>query len=500
MKNKTLLCVTITTTAELKELRTMPLEVGLLEVRADSFEVNLSVIKNSTSAQLLFSLRSQLEGGKFTGNTQQRIQQLVEAVPHYDYIELEGARDLIPEILNFIPIEKRIIAWQGRPDTYENLKKRLCTFLETPAKQYKIVVQAKQTGDELSVVQLLKTFNRKDLIAYATGSIGAWTQPLSAFLGSPIVFALLKMDAENTNLIAKQLITDYNLPYIYPVEKIFGIIGTSVLDSVSPKLHNEGYRKSNLPFIYLPFYATSLQVFFDKVVKNTFLAIDFSGFTVVSPFKEASLCVASTTYGSDVYFSNASNSIVNQNKIGWTALSTDGFGIVDALNKMTVHWHQKNIAVIGCGGTGRTIVAALIRMNVKLTLINRTISKGQKVANMMKIPFVSLNNFYPADFDIIIHATPLGKNKGEVPFDLSKLKRESIVIDHVYSIHKETDLVQHCRLCGIEVIDGEEIARLQISHQFKQMTTVDIPQEKTAILTILNQKKDEQYTRIYTKR
>jgi 3-dehydroquinate dehydratase / shikimate dehydrogenase len=172
--------------------------------------------------------------------------------------------------------------------------------------------------------------------------------------------------------------------------------------------------------------------------------------------------------------SGASNILLHQNKTGWAAMSTDAMGVIDALNKTASGWQQKNIVVIGCGGTGRTIAAAFKKMFVKFTLVNRTITSGKKIAHAMGAPFIPMNSFNPSAFNIIIHATPVGKSKGEVPFDITFLKHDSVVIDHVYSLPEETDLVKYCRLCNIKVVNGVEMAALQIKHQFRFMTNLDM--------------------------
>jgi len=483
MNSRVILSASLSKSSQVQQLAELPVEISLVELRADTVEVNLRTIKDQTTCSLLFSLKSKAEGGEFAGSTETRIKTLIDASAYYDFIELEGEQDLVPEILNAIPANKRIIAWQGRPENYESLKKRFNKYLATPAKYYRLIVQAEKSGEELPVLQLLKSLNRNDLIAYATGPVGIWTQPLSAFLGSPVIPSSLD-PGSNRYFSPQQLIADYNLPHIYPVQKIFGIVGNPVFGSISPKLHNEAYRSLSLSYLYLPFHTGSLEEFFDGVVNGNNLPINISGLTVVSPFKEEGLKTAGSSQDPDVFVSRASNMLLNQNKTGWTAMSTDALGVIDALNKMSADWTKKNIVIIGCGGTGRTIAAAFKRMNVNVTLVNRTISKGQIFATALGLPFIALGAFNPAAFDIIIHATPLGKNKGEVPFDISLLRPDSLVIDHVYSLPEKTDLVKYCRLCNISVVDGIEMARLQIRHQFKQMTAAVMPDRLPGIKKI----------------
>jgi 3-dehydroquinate dehydratase/shikimate dehydrogenase len=479
MNTQVILSVTITEASQLHQVTALPVQAGLIEVRADLFNADTAAIKNSVSCPLLYTLKSKTEGGLFNGTAELRMQELINASDYFDFVELEAERDLVPEILNAIPPEKRIIAWQGGSESYEMLKKRFEKYLETAAKYYRLIITANKSGEELPVLQLLQAMNRNDLIAYAIGPIGIWTQPFSAFSGSPVVPSLSAVDNNHNYFSASQLIEDYDLPNIYPVKKIFGIAGNPVLGSVSPKLHNAAYRALNLPCLYLPFHSNSLQDFFDGIVNKFLLPVTLSGLTVVSPFKEAALETAGATEDPDVCISGASNILLNKHDDKWIAKSTDAQGVIDALNKMADNWQQKNIVVIGCGGTGRTIAAALKRSEIKFALVNRTGLTGSKVAKTLGVSFIPLAIFNPSFFDIIIHATPLGKNAGEVPFDITLLKQGSMVIDHVYSLHKETELVKYCRLCNISVVDGVEMASLQIRHQFKYLTGIEMPVIKT---------------------
>lgn len=465
-----IISISLTKITQLQYLPNLPAVVNLLEIRADVFEADFSMIKKLTNRRLLFSLKSQVEGGLFTGSQKQRIQRIITASCDYDLIALEGERDLISEILRVVPVEKRVITWQGEAESYDVLKQRFCRYVETPAKYYRLITEVNQSGDELPIVQLLKNIDRRDLIVYAVGKVGIWTQVLAPFLGSPLVPTCF---GDNENHLSPQaLIEDYNLPHVYSVKKIFGIVSHSSARYISSKLHNQFYQKLKLPYLYLPFCVHSLHNFFEKVVNNKVISLNFAGFTIISPFKEDCLQVADMNDDPDVAISKAANMIVKREEIGWMALSTDALGTIDALNKITMYWQHKSIAVIGCGGAGRTVASALKRMGIKITLVNRSIDKGLHIANNIGVSFKTLATFNPALFDIIIHATPVGKREKEVPFDVKKLNFYSIVIDYVYTLNSKTALVKYCHLHNIKVVDGKEIARLQINHQFKIMTGI----------------------------
>ena len=83
-----------------EELAALPAAVDWLEVRADLVgDQNASRLREHFRGRLLYTLRSATEGGGFIGSDEQRQRCLLEAAREYDLIDLEGNRDLVPELL-----------------------------------------------------------------------------------------------------------------------------------------------------------------------------------------------------------------------------------------------------------------------------------------------------------------------------------------------------------------------------------------------------------------
>ncbi|KAA1246572.1 type I 3-dehydroquinate dehydratase [Aquimarina sp. RZ0] len=469
MEKKINIVTTITRQDQLYNLHDLPLSVSLLEIRADLL-YNTQGIKNSTAIPLVYILRSKKEGGKFEGSKTERQLLLIEASYIYDYIELEGERDLIPELLDIIPAKKRRIAWYGAPKKYTALYQQVLKYLKTPANTYKIVVTATNHKDSTLIIRLLDAINNRQVIGYAVGKTAEWTQILAPFMGAPEVPSVMDYQDQSTPYFTpNQLIGDYGLPNVYRVEQLFGIVGNPVLGSISPSQHNSAYQKLGLPYLYLPFETRDFSSFMNEIMENNSIPIPLSGVTVVAPFKREGYMASKYNKGINNKVFGVCNGMIKKDQ-EWISFSTDASGAIAALELITTDWYQKSIAIIGCGGTGRTIAASLKKFTSEITLVNRTLAKGIEIAAAIKLPFIALHEFNAGNFDIIIHATPLGKHEEETPFELTDLKSDSIVIDHSYSLSKETALVRYCKLCNIKVIDGIEIARLQINQQFKFLT------------------------------
>lgn len=468
------IAISVTEPNQLDLLSTISAFVNITELRADLL-ARPELARNFTSTLLVYVLRSTEEGGNFKDYSK-RPQQLIKASTIFDFVELEGERDLIPEILNAIPAKKRRITWYGAAESFDELMNRAKRYLETPAACYKLITTAQNSEDAIPVVRLLNSIKDKPLVAYSVGSDTAWTQISAPFMGAPEIHATFESDDESDpSFTVSTLINDYGLPVVFPIKKLFGIIGNPVYGSVSPNRHNAAYRSMGLPYLYLPFQTECFSTFFKNVVNSYSLPISISGLTVVAPFKAIAYTSAdeSTRNGNDAVIKACNGMLRTEN--GWSRFSSDAIGAIQALNGTLESWSKKRIAIVGCGGAGSSIAEEMKNRNIEPTLVNRTIEKGLKVALDLDLPFVSLNDFSPEKYDVIIHCTPIGKTDQKAPFDVTKMKKECVVIDHVYSQQSKTPLVEYCHLLDMRVIDGVQMANIQIKQQFLSMLDLPMP-------------------------
>jgi 3-dehydroquinate dehydratase/shikimate dehydrogenase len=125
--------------------------------------------------------------------------------------------------------------------------------------------------------------------------------------------------------------------------------------------------------------------------------------------------------------------------------------------------------VIGCGGAGRAIAAALVASGAGVTLINRGAERGEHAAALLGLPYVPLREFDAEGYDIVVNATPVGRDTDEVPFQIERLNDDAVVIDLVYGA-RPTPLVDTTRARHQVAIDGRDVLVTQVRHQFRLMT------------------------------
>lgn len=449
-------------------------------VRADYQDENNSFDSLMlTSGIKIFALRSENHGGKYKGDLKQRHAILLRALLDYDVIELELSTDLTDELLLKIPPHRRQVSWHGYARDYIELKDKFHELLNTEARFYRLVNKPKSIADCLLPLKLIKEYPIQNLTTYSSGAIGVWSQVLSAFLGSTMIYGNLNREFEADQfLTCEQLKVDYNLPQLRNIKTIYGIAGNPVFTSMSPLIHNKCYEYLEMDALYLPFHIDRFEDFWQFISKEfvaTDLGLQLGGFTMVSPFKEESFKVAKGHLSNPTLTSKACNILV-LHKEQWYSDSSDGLGVLTELEKLDLNFEKSKIAIIGCGGAGRTIAARIKSKGGEIIFFNRSVKRGLFASNLLNLPFKSISEFNPSEFDVVINATPVGKSGKKLIFDPSLLRNDSVTIDMAYT-KKDTLLVTGCRKNNKSITEGKQILLHQVKKQFFGLTGKKMPFE-----------------------
>ena len=149
------------------ELTALPDSVDWLEVRADRVgDIDPEWLRDHFKGRLLYTFRTE------DGLALNRPERLKTAARFYDRIELEIETDASEELLQLIPVEKRLLAWYGKVDDLSQLNDRFTQLSSVPAGAYKIVTTAESIAEEFLPLSLLKSLNRTDtdrILKWSTG-------------------------------------------------------------------------------------------------------------------------------------------------------------------------------------------------------------------------------------------------------------------------------------------------------------------------------------------
>jgi 3-dehydroquinate dehydratase/shikimate dehydrogenase len=384
-----------------------------------------------------------------------------------DFVDID-ARDL-GDIAQ-IPIAQRVITLTV------NATDDITGLFATPARLYRVIVRPRGYADTLLPLRLLHSLKRRDVVAYAGGPLGTWTRVLSPHFGAPYVFGKAKGDvaADGVPTVA-QLRIDYGLPHYPDIDEIFGIAGDPVFSSLSPRLHNAAFRAMGRRALYVPFHVPEFADFWNGLIAGNeldALGLPIRAICVVSPYKQAALPLADA-YTPTVERAQSTNFFVREGN-DWTADTTDPAGVMLALRDRGVDVDGLPVAVVGCGGSGRAIAAALQQAGAGVTLVNRGQERASLARRLLHLPFIPLHEFEADRYALVVNATPVGRGGDSLPA-FAQIREDAVVIDLVYG-DRPTPLMAATRARGQITVDGKEILMRQAMSQFLLMTGQDMPE------------------------
>lgn len=401
---------------------------------------------------------------------------LAVAARDYDFVDLEDGLDLTPDLLAKIPPARRRISWHGPATDVIGLADRFERMEKIPARLYLLAPRASELGDGLAPLQLLRSLRRTDVTAFATGIAGTWSRILAPRLGALVVYGRLHEAEENGVPTVGRLALDFGLPAMPPLRDLYGIVGGSVTRSLAPRIYNQGFRALGLPALCLPFSTAEFGPFWNELVEAGLpsLGAPVRGLTVVTPHKEEALTTASLTT-ERAREAGAANSLVRAGH-AWHGATTTR--IDRPLAGADVPVAGRRVAVIGCGGAGRSIAVELRRHGARVTIVNRGAPRAEYASDHLDLPWISLPDFSAREFDLVVNATPVVR---ECPFDVSQLGPGGAVADLAYVAGGETALVRETRRRGLVAVDGREVLAAETSGQFELMTGQPMPADALTV-------------------
>jgi len=244
--------------------------------------------------------------------------------------------------------------------------------------------------------------------------------------------------------------------------KSFGILGSPVKHTLSPRMHkfiaeNEGIDISYIPYEVLPCELHNAMKDFKE--KNV------SGFNITAPHKIMIIKELDEVETSAARM-NSVNTIVNRNG-KWCGYNTDGDGFCVSLMLEGCEIKGKNILVIGAGGAARAVCYKLAEYGAQsITITSRTAEKIHIIGKMVK-EYSNTQFFEELDtskhYDIIINSTPLGMfpKENENPCTFMEIIDENTVCcDLIYNPSK-TIFLKEAEKKGAKILNGLGMLVLQ---------------------------------------
>lgn len=250
--------------------------------------------------------------------------------------------------------------------------------------------------------------------------------------------------------------------------RLFGVFGNPVAHSLSPAMHNQAFAFTGYNGVYLPFHVEHVEAAVRAV-----RTLGIRGVSVTLPHKVA---VTAHLDHLDPLAARigAVNTIVNTDGV-LSGCNTDCFGAVSALKQHT-DIKGKTVAVIGAGGAARAIGWGVRDAGANVTVVNRSVEKGEQLARDLSAAFIPLERAGELAADVLVNTTPVGMqpHTGEMPVPAGLFQKGMVVMDIVYT-PLETEFLKQARAAGGKIVDGLNMFVLQGARQFELWTGLAAP-------------------------
>jgi len=460
----------------LEDIATAEPLADILELRLDLMsDYDLDGLLAASTKPCIVTNRTKREGGQFSGSEEERIEVLKQAiVAGAEYVDIETStpKELLKPFLESEHNSKVILSYHNFTDTPEEIEHLYDLMCGMPADILKIVTYARDINNNLSLFNLIHRSKKdgKKLIALCMGEKGEVSRILSPLLGAFLTFGSLETGKET----APGQITGTSLRDIYRVcdkrnaFKIFGVIGNPVYKSMGYLIHNRAFKEVGSTDIYVPFLVDNVESFFKGFSPY------FEGLSVTMPFKEDVLSIVDEIEETAEKI-GAVNTVVRDGK-EWKGYNTDCTGAMKALEKH-VELKDKNVLIIGAGGTAKAIGYGVHKKGAKVTVTyNRNKEKGLQLAKELNAKVVNIQDAGEEVIDILINCSPVGMspNQEETPIPSRHLIKGMIVFDSVYN-PPETRLIREAKAADCITISGVELFVNQAVEQFELWTGQKAP-------------------------
>jgi shikimate dehydrogenase len=269
-----------------------------------------------------------------------------------------------------------------------------------------------------------------------------------------------------------------------------GVLGNPVHHSLSPAMHNAALAELGLDWVYLALPAAADQL--DAVLRGL-EAVDCRGLNITLPHKQAvaGLCRSLSPLAERV---GAVNTLVRHPEGGWRGDNTDVAGFLAPLRASGRNWRGQGAVVLGCGGSARAVVAALVELGCgAIQLAARDVSRQEALLASCRswAPQLEGLPWQPqspsllgalANARLVVNTTPVGMASASdpgaaercplTPDELDALPPQSCVYDLIYT-PRPTALLQAAGARGCQTLDGLEMLVQQGAAALRQWSGIE---------------------------
>ena len=271
--------------------------------------------------------------------------------------------------------------------------------------------------------------------------------------------------------------------------RLYGLLGNPVSHSLSPFIHNEGFRRLSLNARYLAFSVK------EEDLESTLSALrkmGVGGLNLTMPLKEAVLPLCDSL-SKEAKLSSSVNTLVFSENGKMTGCSTDGIGFFRALEAENGAVKDKKLCLMGLGGAGKAILSRAVYTELsEIRLLQRASSIEKNRSFIEKIEKetgkkILLGSYEEnlAEFleqsNILVNASNVGmREEASLIPEVKLLHKGLFVADCIYHPF-ETKLLSQAREAGLRYMNGLPMLFYQAVEAFRLWTGKSFPEEEVFV-------------------
>lgn len=249
------------------------------------------------------------------------------------------------------------------------------------------------------------------------------------------------------------------MPEVWGTTRVLGVIGHPVRHSFSPPMQNAALAALDLDFIYVPFEIAPDDL---PAAIAGFRAAGVVGINATIPHKQALLGLVD--HATDEARLTGTVNTVHFSADGLIGDSTDGPGFVASLAARGYEVADKQVVLLGAGGSARAIGVSLARAGAaRITIANRTRARADELAVLLNTVRAGVAATAPLDppptalrdAELVVNTTSVGMHPQpeDAPLTLPELRPYAWVVDIIYN-PRETRLLQQAAAQGLQTMNG----------------------------------------------
>ncbi len=473
-----LLCETVTgrSMAELLAARDAVVLADMVELRLDGVaDADVTTALHGRRLPAVVTCRAAWEGGRFDGGEDARAGILSRALDlGAEFVDVEWRALTGPAGAAFGPLIRRapqrvLLSMHDFEGVPEDLAGTARAMRAAGAGVIKIAVSAATLTDTLPLIDVAREGNA---VVVGMGEAGVPSRLLATRYGSRWTYSGPAIAPGQ--IPGERMLGEFRFRRVGAATRIFGVVSTNAMHSLSPAMHNAAFYDAGLDAVYVPLRAADFEDFLAYAH-----AIGIEGASVTIPYKLDALGAASQA-DDRTRLVGAANTLrrlttnraeaLGRPEAAWDATNTDVDGFLAPLDTIFPRSLQGvHASVLGAGGSARAVVVALASRGARVTVHAR---RREQAMGVVHATGAAVGAWPPAAgvWDLLVNCTPLGGAglRDESPMPGGPFTGP-VVCDLTYG-PGTSRLLREAAAAGCVTLDGLPMLIAQAERQFEWWT------------------------------